>query len=246
LYINDEATLIIDGDDAKLRITIPTIEGFTFSAFSIQGNDAVVDGEQMTFTLNELQSTVDALVSYKVDMAGLQFEHDDVGLRFVINGLNDLPEMEEPEEEPEEPEEEPNEPEEEPEAPEEDEEDNRVPGDLITDADETEEVTYVTDTSMIERYFDNPATLVHKDGKKYIQINGNSAQYITSLTINGEEVTWSEIAEDGTYTFQFEHVWALEEELVFGMTIDTNNPNFGAMEHEVSLSFVKENNDDEG
>src|SRR5699024_2332536 len=105
-YINDEATLIIDGDDAKLRITIPTIEGFTFSAFSIQGNDAVVDGEQMTFTLNELQSTVDALVSYKVDMAGLQFEHDDVGLRFVINGLNDLPEMEEPEEEPEEPEEE--------------------------------------------------------------------------------------------------------------------------------------------
>lgn len=107
----------------------------------------------------------------------------------------------------------------------------------ITDADESYEMEFLTDSSSTKRQFNNPVTLLIKDGKKYIQMNGTGGQFITSLTVNGSEVTWGDKDDEGNFIVQFELPGAPSDELDFGMTIDTGNPQFGEMTHNVSLSF---------
>src|SRR5690625_1969291 len=100
--------------------------------------------------------------------------------------------------------------------------------------DEAYTIKYNTDSQMIQEYFGNTATLLHKNDVQYIQMNGSSGQLINSLTINGEEVTWGELKDDGTFTVQFEVDGALSEELNFGMEVDIAEE---TIEPNVSLSF---------
>src|SRR5699024_10341403 len=109
---------------------------------------------------------------------------------------------------------------------------------LIKNADKSYEVNYKSDLSL-DGYFDNPATLIHKDGKKYIQMTGQMGQFIESLTINGTEVTMGEISKDGTYVMQFEIDGSLSDILDFGMVIDTGIPGMDVMKHNAKLSFEK-------
>lgn len=259
-FMEETATLTIEEGKLELTFYIPDNPAMSFNKFELEGIEPVKkeveDMFHYTFTLNELKTKLTSKVSYEVSMPEHDFElvHDNVAMDIELVGLDGLPkvEKEEPEEDPKEPET--------PEVPEEDtgnenesgseneddadteegteEEDDSVDeGDpLITDADKTDKVKYVTDTPMIESYFENPVTLLYKDGKKYIQIDGNSGNLIESLTINGEEVTWGDKQKDNTYTFQFE-INSLSEKLDFGMVIDTGRPDFGKMEHTVQLWF---------
>src|SRR5699024_4546225 len=67
-------------------------------------------------------------------------------------------------------------------------------------------------------------------------MSGTGGQFIKSLTVNGEEVTWGEMNEDGTFVIQFELPGELSDELDFGMVISP--PGTEDMEHVVSLSFA--------
>src|SRR5699024_5929538 len=178
------------------------------------------NGRNMTYQLSELKSEFKAQVQYAVPAIGL--EHD-VPFRFILEGLDELPVQEEEPETPEEPEES-------------EDQNDKVLGELITDADETHEVEYITDSPATERNFNNPVTLLMKDGKQYIQMSGTGGQFIKSLTVNGEEVTWGEMNEDGTFVIQFELPGELSDELDFGMVISP--PGTEDMEHVVSLSFA--------
>lgn len=60
--------------------------------------------------------------------------------------------------------------------------------------------------------------------------------------IDGNEATIGDVAEDGTYTMQFEVTKPLSEKLNFKMVIDTGNPAYGKMEHETKIWFTSEEN----
>lgn len=161
-------------------------------------------------------------------------------------------EIDEPEEEPENPEEDtedPGENEEEPgnseedteDSGENDEESNEPPveenesdnTDPALIADEAYTITYTSNIDLT-RYFDNPAVLLYKDGKTYIQLTGAMGQYIGSLSINDNEATIGEISDDGSYVAQFAIEGSLSAEFEFTMHVNTP---MGAMEHTAKLSF---------
>ncbi len=95
-------------------------------------------------------------------------------------------------------------------------------------------INFVTDSNAVNRQFDNPAIVFEKDGKTYIHLSGSGAQYFKYLAINDTEVTWGDIAEDGTFTVQFEHTGSLSDELVMNMLIAAGPRE---MEHNVPFSF---------
>ncbi|MHA6252419.1 NEAT domain-containing protein [Oceanobacillus sp. CAU 1775] len=96
-------------------------------------------------------------------------------------------------------------------------------------------IKLVSKSPAVSRQFDNPAIVFEHDGKTMIQMSGTGGQFIESLTINGEEVTWGDKNKDGSFFFQFEHPGNLSKALDFGMVIV---PPFGdKMEHEVDLAF---------
>jgi len=96
-------------------------------------------------------------------------------------------------------------------------------------------INYVSESSSVNRQFKNPATLLYKDGVKYIQITGTGGQYFDSLTVNGEEVTWGEINADGAFTVQFKIENSPSKVLNLAMIINTGR---NIMEHkDIGLSF---------
>src|SRR5699024_10724063 len=108
--------------------------------------------------------------------------------------------------------------------------------------DKTYETEFITDSSATQNQFNNPVTLLIKDGKQYIQMSGTGGQFIKSLTVNGTEVTWLEKNDDGTFLIQFALPGALSDEIDFGMVISP--PGMDDMEHSVSLSFKDINSED--
>ncbi len=219
-YMDEDATLKISNGQAELTLFIPKNDAMIFKKLELDGIIPSVedtgDSNAYTYKLKTVVSKIPAVTTYEVPLIGLI--HENVELDFELVGLDELPVVEEQPEDTEG-------------------DDGSKNGNLIENPDKTATTNYQTDTPMIERYFDNPVTILYKDGKKYIQMNGNSAQFITSLTINGEEVTWGEISEDNTYTVQFELTGNLSDQLDFGMVIDTGNFGPGIMEHEVKLWF---------
>src|SRR5699024_1733235 len=112
----------------------------------------------------------------------------------------------------------------------------------IKNPDKTVELEYITDSSATQKQFNNPVTLLIKDGKQYIQMSGTGGQFIKSLTVNGTEVTWLENNDDGTFLIQFALPGDLSDEIDFGMVISP--PGMDDMEHSVSLSFKDINSED--
>lgn len=266
-FMSKEATLILKEGKVELTFYIPNNPMMNFNKFEVEGIEPVVEEVEdlfhYSFKLNELKTKLSSEVSYEVPMINLV--HDNVGMDIELVGLDKLPVKEEEVETPEEPEEiedteEPDENDDYDGSENESDEDNESgsedgteeedsngsenePGDNeeslieIADADENYEMEFITDSSSTKRQFNNPVTLLIKDGKKYIQMNGTGGQFITSLTVNGSEVTWGEKDDEGNFIIQFELPGTPSDELNFGMTIDTGNPQFGEMTHNVSLSF---------
>src|SRR5699024_8959384 len=112
----------------------------------------------------------------------------------------------------------------------------------IKNPDKTYETEFITDSSATQNQFNNPVTLLIKDGKQYIQMSGTGGQFIKSLTVNGTEVTWLEKNDDGTFLIQFALPGALSDEIDFGMVISP--PGMDDMEHMVPLSFKDINSED--
>lgn len=219
-FINEDAVLSIQDGEAELTITVPNNPMAIIEGLQVEGVEPTIDetddGKDMTYSLSELKSELNAQVQYNVPAINL--EHD-VPFRFILEGLDDLPVNEE-----------------EPETPDDPEGDNdKEFGDPITDADKTYEVKYITDSDSTNRQFDNPATLLIKDDKMYIQMSGTGGQFIKSLTVNEEEVTWLENDEEGNFVIQFELPGAPSDEIDFGMTISP--PGMDDMHHIVPLSF---------
>lgn len=98
--------------------------------------------------------------------------------------------------------------------------------------DEAYTIEYVSDLNLSPHY-ENPVVLLVKDGRLFIQMTGGGAQFVESLMINDEEVTWGEITKDGTYTIQFE-IDSLSEAQKFSMYLSTP---MGEMDHHAELSF---------
>ncbi len=107
-------------------------------------------------------------------------------------------------------------------------------GNSLVVPDEAYTIEYDTDSPIVQDYFENPLTLLYKNDIQYIQMSGSSGQLINSLSINGDEVTWGELKDDGTFTVQFELDTALSDELDIGMEMES-----GAKEFNVSLSLIE-------
>ena len=242
-FINEAATLTIKDGEATLTITIPHHHMAEITGLQVEGNEPVVTEDEtnryMAFKLEIVKSELNAKVSYEVPSIGMV--HNDVSLKFDLKGLENIPvkeeELTEPVEEPTKPEDpvapsEPTKPEQ-PVKNDGDKVENTNPA-LVPD--EAFTINYVSTSNSVNRQFINPAILLIKDGKKYIQINGTGGQFIKSLTINGKEVTWGEKNADGTFIIQFEVEGSLSDELDFGMVIDARG---NEMRHSVDLSFDK-------
>ena len=243
-FIKEEAALIIQDGEATLTITVPHHEMAEITGLQIEGNEPEVteDGTAayMAFKLAGLKSELNAQVQYEVPT--MDMKHD-VPFKFILEGLDNIPVVED---EPVEPEEKPTEPEEpvesdgpsepiEPEAPVENDSDEIENTNPALTPDEAYHINFVSESGAVNRQFNNPAALLYKDGETYIQMTGTGGQFIESLTINGKEVTWGEKNPDGTFTFQFKVLGSLSDVLDFGMVINAGP--HGKMEHLVDLSF---------
>ena len=109
-------------------------------------------------------------------------------------------------------------------------------GNSLMVPDEAYTIEYDTDSPIVQDYFENPLTLLYKNDIQYIQMNGSSGQLINSLSINGDEVTWGELKDDGTFTVQFELDTALSDELDIGMEMESGA---STKEFNVSLSLIE-------
>lgn len=220
-FMSDQVTLKIQDGNATITFFIPNNPAMEFKAFELEGeqpqvesgtgqfNDEEVNGNYYTFPLDPVKANLTSTVTYSVDMPPTAFDHEGVVMDIQLVGLDELPTVPLKEDE-----------------------------NLIQSPDKSYKANYKSDLDL-ERYFKNPVTIVEKDGKTYVQMNGVMGNMLTSLTINGEEVTWGSIKEDGSYTIQFEITGDLEDELEFTMHIDTGNPDFGQMEHTAKLWFEK-------
>ncbi|AOV06946.1 NEAT domain-containing protein [Sporosarcina ureilytica] len=237
-FINEAATLTIKNGEATLTITVPHNPMAEITGLQIEGiNPTVTKGANatyMAFKLANVKSELNATVSYEVP--SLNMVHDNLPLKFALVGLDTIPTVEEvkPEEptEPEVPVEEPTEeePVEEPAKPETPVE-NMNPA-LVPDKAYT--INFVSESRSVNGQFNNPAAVLHKNGETFIQMTGTGGQFIKSLTINGEEVTWGQKNDDGTFTFQFKVNGSLSTVLDFGMVIDARGTE---MTHVVDLTF---------
>lgn len=248
-FISEEATLIVNNGEIEFTIVVPHNDMAEITGLQIEEIEPTVDGEQWTYSLSSLKSELDAQVQYEVP--ALNMKHD-VPFRFVLEGLDELPEKENPEPEtPEEPgdddsdkpgdgngddEDGDTDGEEPTEAP-----DERVVDELLTEqeADAVYELNYETDSPSVERQFENPVKLLEQDNKQYIQIpiNKDGAQFFRSLKIDGNEVTWNSITE-GPYVIQFELSDGIEDEFDLSMVIQAG-PN--VMPHDgIKLWFDKD------
>lgn len=217
-FISEEALLSIQDGNYELTITVPNNDMAQISGLQVEGAEPTIEetdeARNMTYQLSDLTSELNAQVQYEVP--ALDMKHD-VSFRFVLEGLDDLPVVEEEPETPEEPEQEDSDKEEPTEAPEE-----REVGTLLTEeeADAVYQLNYETDSRATSGQLENPVKLLEKDNKEYIQIpvNENGAQFFRSLKFNGEEVTWNSITE-GPYTIQFELTNGIADELDVSMVI---------------------------
>lgn len=233
-FLKEEAALTIKDGKATLTITVPHNEMAEITGLQVEGKEPAVtegdDADYLAFSLIELKKELNAQVQYEVPSIGLVH---DVPFKFVLEGLDQIPVVEdatEPEEEPAKPEE-PIEPSE-PEQPGDNDKQENVDSALIPD--EVYHINFISESNAVNRQFNNPAALLYKDGEKYIQITGTGGQYIESLTINGTEVTWGTKNSDGTFTIQFKVGDSLSAKLDFGMVINAGPTK---MEHLVDLSF---------
>src|SRR5699024_9834013 len=100
-FISEEATLIVNNGEIEFTIVVPHNDMAEITGLQIEEIEPTVDGEQWTYSLSSLKSELDAQVQYEVP--ALNMKHD-VPFRFVLEGLDELPEKENPEPEtPEEP-----------------------------------------------------------------------------------------------------------------------------------------------
>ncbi|MCF3943391.1 NEAT domain-containing protein [Oceanobacillus alkalisoli] len=251
-FIDEKAVLKIVDGKATLVITVPHNEMAEVTGIQIEGIEATVTEDDaarsMAFPLETVKAELHAQVQYEVPAIGMK---GDEPFRFILERLDEIPVVEEePEEdptpeqpedpaEPEEPAEQPEEEPTEPEQPTEPEDENEADEEEKVDSEFTPEeaytITYESDIAL-DRYFHNPAALLYKDGKTYIQIVGNMGQFIDYLTINGEKVTLSNVDNNDHYIAQFE-VTSLDATYELGMYIDTP---MGYMEHTAEISFVED------
>ena len=243
-FINEDVTLKVQDGEATLTLTMPHNDIAEVTGLQIEGNEPIAEkadktAKYMEFKLANVTSELNARVQYVI--TSMPGEHDHA-VKFSLEGLNNIPATEEvqPEEpvepeapvegpteeevteedtvEPEAPVEEPTEEEivEEPAVEEEQPVENVDPS-LVPD--EAFTLNFVSESPAVNRQFLNPVALLYKNGEAYIQINGTGGQYFKSLSINGEEVTWGEINEDGTFTVQFKVDGSLSTVLDMGMVI---------------------------
>lgn len=94
-FINEGATLVIEGDLIQLIITVPNNDMAEIEGIQVEGKEAEIsesgDDKVYTFTLDTLKEELNAQVQYEVPDFGL--EHD-VPFRFKLEGLDELPVIE--------------------------------------------------------------------------------------------------------------------------------------------------------
>lgn len=99
-FINEKAKIIVGDGEIKLALTIPNNDMAEIEGLQIEGNNPEIKDQDnskvYTYTLNELKETLEAQTQYVVP--ALNMNHD-VPLRFKLEGLDTIPEVEEPENE---------------------------------------------------------------------------------------------------------------------------------------------------
>jgi hypothetical protein len=225
-FLLQKATLIVEDGNKSIIIGYKN-QGFELHWTKLENKDPVntvqkEEGIYFTFDIDEVKIKYDASMEYTaLPMKNHSVEYD---LQLDEDELDEIVTNEEgngsgngQSEDPEQPED-PEEPKYTP-APEE-----RVVGELVSEADAEEvyELEYETDSDSTSRQLENPVKLLVKDGKQYVQIpvNDRGAGFFRSLKFNGEEVTWNSI-EEGPYVIQYELKDGIESTIDVSMVIDT-------------------------
>lgn len=215
-YMDSSVFLTVDGDKVELTITVN--ENETVTKLQVNGKDAietVVDGEKRyeTFELDELLSLLNAYAEYQAPYEGGIFEGK-ADFRIFLDAeteksadASDKPGFAEkdPNEDPKkDPEEDPKgeDPEEDPKPKEEPKEE-----DLLT-PDKAYEIDYDiyhedgSKPSISNDFFEKPALLLEKDGKKYIQMKITNGDMIKELKNKYGEALLVKENNDGSIVVQ--------------------------------------------
>lgn len=204
-FINENAVLKINESGVMLTLTVPHNDMAFIEGMQIEGVEATQDGEQWTYKISSLKALLKAQVQYKVP--ALNMEHD-VPFRFSLEGLSDLPVIEEPEEEAPEVEE-PEIQEPEVEEPELDEDEDKDKGPVEEEGTELKNGLYTVnaaylhaskdEASSMGRYLSNPVFLNVQAQKNELTIAINDHQTVTKLTVDGKEPISSKLNGNTRY-----------------------------------------------
>ncbi len=230
-FMNEDATLRIQDGKVELTITIPDNEFAEIEGLQVEGVEPIVEGtdegRNMTYPLSQLKSELNAQVQYAVPTIGL--EHD-VPFRFILEGLDELPVIEDEIEEPETPEEptdpengsddgedgsEENESDEGKEGSEEEEEESNEGNDSsLENGSYTVETSYLhadeDKPSAMARYMDSTVYLNVQDDKIEATITVNEHHTVTKLQVDGNNAIEAKLDGENRYeTFVIEDLSSL-------------------------------------
>jgi len=190
------------------------------------GKIDIDEGSFYTYNITTLQAILNAVTTYEVPMIGLV--HENVDLDFHLEGLDELPVIEDEVEEPETPEE--------PENPEDGSDDGSDEDENEPDEGEEEESNegnelllekgfYTIDASYLhakedkpssmDRYMDNTVFLNVQEDKIEATIIVNDDKTVTKLQVDGSDAVEIEVDDEKRYeTFEFDTLFALHNAYV--------------------------------
>lgn len=215
-FINEQALLSINNTEAELTITIPNNDMAEIKGLQIEGQEPQVkedkDARHMIYKLTTLNSNLDAQVQYEVPSIGMKH---DIGFKFTLEGLDNLPVKEEektdgsdnkPEQgEVGEEEKDDNSNSDEPKEPEVDEDDSVI---TLDNGFYTIDVSYLKveedSQSAMASYLDSSVSLEVKEGKVYTTFLINDDEAVTKLQVKGNNAVEQVIdGKQRQETFEF-------------------------------------------
>lgn len=234
-FIETKAALVVENGKYELKLFVPNSDIAEVTGLQLDNQDAkienVKDGRYFIFEFNNVSTKYNSSVQYIINDFDKENNHS---LLYIIEGLDNLPKVEN-KPTPENPEKDndsdkdtekpdvPSKPDKPEYVPSEDE---RVVGELVSEAsaEEVYELEYETDSNATSAQLQNPVKLLVKNGKQYVQIPvaERGAGFLRSLKFNGKEVTWNSTKE-APYVIQYELENGIDSEIDVSMIIDTGH-----------------------
>ncbi len=228
-FIEEDAQLKISESGIYFTVTVPHNDMAEITGMQIEGAQPTKNGEQWTYKIASVKQTLQAKVQYEVP--ALNMKHD-VPFKFALEGLDKIPEKQEPEVEKPEVKPEPEKPEvEEDKKPEEEE---KAP--TLKKGYYTVGAAYLhaskDEASSMGRYLSNPVFVNVKDNQVELTITVNDHKTVTKLQVDGKNAKSTKVDGNTRYeTFTIANLEKpvsayVEYEAPYGGSVHKGNAQF--------------------